>query len=274
MEMTQQPATKNQKGFFQNDRKLVGSMLVVYGLCILGVIALTFWGLNGRRLILSANATSTAYAIATQQANTTATAAAFLLEQDQYEYVERFEQSSTDWFVGVNNVGKPNVETLGLKDGVYFWNILDSDGFTRYMDFKDGTSFTDFDAYMDWKVADSSPAEAICSGFVFRKSSLGWEGGAYVFRLCNDSHYAIHYYENEKWEAIQASTYHDAIRSKDWNRIGIGARNDHFTFTINNVMVFEVSDGRRKSGSLGIYVQIPDNEPTILWFDNFGFQSR
>ena len=58
--MTQHPATENQKGFFQNDRKLVCSMLVIYGLCIFGAIAVTFWGLNRRQLTLSANGTSTA----------------------------------------------------------------------------------------------------------------------------------------------------------------------------------------------------------------------
>src|SRR5215213_5869072 len=99
MEMTQQPATENQKGFFQNDRKLVCSMLVMYSLCIFGAIAATFWGLNRRQLTLSTNATSTAFAVATQQANVTATAVAKLAEQDQYEYIERFEKPSRRWFV-------------------------------------------------------------------------------------------------------------------------------------------------------------------------------
>jgi len=271
--MTQQPATENQKGFFQNDHKLVCSMLVIYSLCIFGAIAATFWGLNRRQLTLAANATATANAVGTQQANVTATAAAKLAEQDRYEYIERFDETSSHWFVGPYDRQYGDA-TAAIKDGVYVWNIVTPKDYTYGTDFYRGSGIKDFDVYMDAKFVGASAPGTACSGFVFRKSSMGWEGGAYVFRLCNDSHYAIHYYENEKWEAIQASTYHDAIRSKDWNRIGIGARSDHFTFTINNVMVFEVSDGRRKSGSLGIYVQIPDNEPTILWFDNFGFQSR
>ena len=98
--MTQQPTTENQKSFFKNDRKLVCSMLVLYSLCIVGLIAATFWGLNRRRLTLSTNATSTAFAIATERAIVTGTAAAKLAEQDQYEYVERFDETSRRWFVG------------------------------------------------------------------------------------------------------------------------------------------------------------------------------
>ena len=90
--MIQQPATENQKGFFQDDRKLVCSMLVIYSLCTFGDIAVTFRGLNRRQLTLS---TST-----TQCTNVTATAVAKLAEPDQYEYIERFEEASRRWFVG------------------------------------------------------------------------------------------------------------------------------------------------------------------------------
>ena len=84
--MTQQPATENQKGFFQNDRKLVCSMLVMYSLCIFGAIAATFWGLNRRRLVLSANTTATAAAVGTLRANVTATAVSRATEQAGYEF--------------------------------------------------------------------------------------------------------------------------------------------------------------------------------------------
>ena len=273
MEMTQQPAMENQKGFFQNDRKLVCSMLVIYSVCILGAIVATFLGLNRRQLTLSTNATSTAFAVATQQANVTATAVAKLAEQDQYEYIERFEKASRRWFVGQydRELGDASV---AIKDGVYVWNIVTPKDYTYGVDFYRGSGIKDFDVYMDAKfVEDSAPGTA-CSGFVFRKSSLGWDDGAYVFFICNDSHYEIYYYQNEKWDTILVSKYQDVIRSGDWNRIGIGARGDHFTFTINNEEIFEMSDARRKSGSVGIYIQVAEDNSAILWFDNFGFQSR
>src|SRR5688500_4053034 len=101
--MTQQPTTENQKSFFQNDRKLVCSMLVIYGLCIFGAIAATFRGLNDRRLTLAANATSTAFAVATQKANVTATAISHATQQAEYEFVDRFDDNKNDWRSGPEN---------------------------------------------------------------------------------------------------------------------------------------------------------------------------
>jgi 3-keto-disaccharide hydrolase len=271
--MTQQLTSQNQKSFLKNDSKLVCSMLVFYSLCILGLIAATFWGLNGRRLALSANATSTAFAVATQQANATITAAAKLAEQDQYEYVERFDKITSRWFVGQydREYGEASIE---IKEGVYVWNIKTPKDYTYGTDFYRGSGIKDFDVYIDAKVVDHSTQGVVCNGFVFRKSSLGWEDGAYVFSVCNDSHYEIYYYQTGKWDIISVSEYNDLIQPRDWNRIAVGARGNHFTFAINNVVVFEMSDDRRKSGSLGIYIQVAEDHSAVLWFDNFGFQSR
>ena len=271
--MTQQPPTENQKSFFKNDRKLVCSMLVIYSLCIFAAIAATFWGLDRRRLTLAANATATADAVSTQQANVTATAAAILAEQDRYEYIERFDKTSRRWFVGPYD-REYGEATAAIKDGVYVWNIVTPKDYTYGTDFYRGSGIKDFDVYMDAKFVDASAPGTACSGFVFRKSSLGWDDGAYVFFICNDSHYEIYYYQNEKWETILVSEYQAVIRSGDWNRIGIGARGDHFTFTINNEEMFEMSGARRKSGSLGIYIQVAEENSAVFLFDNFGFQPR
>ena len=90
----------NKKSFLQNDRMLVCSMMMFYGICLLGAIAATFWGLNRRNQAISANATATAAVIATDQAQVTATAIARLEEQDNYEYIERFDKVTGLWFVG------------------------------------------------------------------------------------------------------------------------------------------------------------------------------
>lgn len=271
--MTQQLTSQDQKSFLKNDRKLVCSMLVVYSLCILGLVAATFWGLNRRQLTLSANATSTAYAVATQQANLTATAAAKLAEQDQYEYIERFEKTSTHWFIGAYDSQYGDAD-VAIKNGVYVWNIKTPKDYTYGTDFYRGSGIKDFDVYMDAKFVEDPGLGLVCNGFVFRKSSLGWEDGAYVFSVCNDSHYEIYYYQTGEWDIISISEYNSVIQTRDWNRIGIGARGNHFTFNINNVVVFETSDDRRKSGSLGIYIQVAEDHSAVLWFDNFGFQSR
>jgi hypothetical protein len=271
--MTQQLSTENPTGFLRNDRKLVCSMLVVYGLCILGAIAVTFWGLNRRQLTLAANATSTAHAIATKQASVTSTADAFLIEQGQYEFVERFDKTSKRWFVGRYEPEYGDV-TVSIEDGVYMWNIADSKEYSQGTDFYRGSSIRDFDAYMDLKFVEESGLAIVCSGFSFRKSSLGWKDGAYVFSICNDSHYEIYYYQNETWDTILISEYSDTIQAREWNRIGINARSNHFIFTINNIEVFEMTDDRRKSGKLGIYIEVEQDQSAILWFDNFGFQSR
>ena len=271
--MTQQPTLQNRQSFFKNDRKLVCSMLVLYSLCILGLIGATVWGLNRRQLTLAANATSTAFVVATQQANLTATAVAKLAEQDQYEYIERFDKTSSYWFVGAydSQYGEADV---AIKNGVYVWNIKTPKDYTYGTDFYRGSGIKDFDVYMDAKFADDSAVGFVCNGFVFRKSSLGWEDGAYVFSICNDSHFEIYYYQTGKWDTITVSEYNDVIRPTEWNRVGVSARGKHFTFTINNIAVFEMSDGRRTSGSLGIYIQVAEDHSAVLWFDNFGFQSR
>jgi hypothetical protein len=271
--MTQQPIIKNQKAFLQDDRKLVCSLLVVYGLCIGAGIAAVLWGLNSRRLTLSANATSTANVIAAQQANATATADALLAEQDQYEFIERFDKASKRWFVGQGDPEFGDV-TASIEDGVYIWNIADPKGYTQGTDFYRGSSIRDFDAYMDMKFVEEAGLGIVCSGFSFRKSSLGWKDGAYVFSICNDSHYEVYYFQNETWDTILSSEYNALIHTRDWNRIGMNARGNHFTFTINNSEVFEMSDDRRKSGTLGIYIEVEQDYSAVLWFDNFGFQSR
>jgi hypothetical protein len=267
--MTLQPSPEKRKGFFRNNRRRLFRLPLILGLCILGLLAALSWGLDRSLPTPSASATATTDDAGTQQANATSTAVALFTEQDQYEYVERFDQKPKHWFVGTHDN-----EMVGIKDGVYIWVIPSSDGFTRYIDFDKGRNVRDFDVYIDLKVADSSAIDSVCSGFVFRKAPEGWEEGAYVFFLCNDHHYEVLYYEKQNWDTIQVSEHTDLIQTGDWNRIGIDAQGEHFAFTINNAMVFEMSDGRRTSGSLGIYVQVPKNESVILWVDNFGFQSR
>lgn len=271
--MNDQDTVENKKGFFQNDRLLVCSMLAFYGICILGLIGGTFMWLGKRNETISANATSTAAMIATQQANATATAVARATEQDKYEFVEHFDETHGRWFVGDYEKQYGDVQ-ITIKDGVYVWDVLDSKNYTQSTDFYYRSVVRDFDVYMDVKFIEGSSFGGTCGGFYFRMPATGWNDGAYTFVVCDDSHYTIEFYENNKWYPITFSDYEDSIRRSDWNRIEVHAREDHFTFNINNTQIFETTDDRLKAGSLGILVNIEKDNSAEIWFDNFGFQSR
>jgi len=265
--------TENKKGIFQNDRRLVCSMLVLYGVCIVGAIAVTILGLNRRNQTISANATATGAVLATQQVNATATAITRLAAQDKYEYVERFDKNTGYWFVGQYDREFGDVQ-IKIEDGTYIWDIVDPKGFTQATNFYKGDKLKDFDVYMDIKVVESSAVGSACSGIFFRKPYASWDLGTYVFTICNNSHFKILYYGRDGWQTITYSEYERVIQSSDWNRIEISARKDHFTFTVNNKEVFEMTDDRLKTGSLGIFIEIEKENSTVIWFDNFGYQGR
>jgi hypothetical protein len=270
--MTQQPTTEHQEGFFKNDRKLVCSMLVVYGLCILGSIAATFWGLNSRRLTLSANATSTAFAVATQKANVTATVISHATKQAGYEFVDRFDDNKNDWRSGPEN-SKYWYGSTTIKDGVYIWKVSETkDGFISWSDFSLEDRIGDFDAYVDTKVAEGAPGD-VCSGILFRIAPASSAKSYYYFALCNNSTVKVSYHTKaEGWENITTVPYYR--RSKDWNRLEINARGSHFTFLVNNEQVYEMDDKRQSIGGLALVIELHEKNPAEILFDNFGFQSR
>jgi hypothetical protein len=138
-----------------------------------------------------------------------------------------------------------------------------------------GNWMEDFDVYVDTKIktADEIPMDA-CSGFLFRMTSLDWEAGTYTFSVCNDSYFDVDYYEQGEWDVISDWTHSESIRVDDWNRLGISARGSHFTFLINNEIVFEMTDDRQPKGGLGLLIEVNEEKPVSIWFDNFGLQRR
>ncbi|HXD11419.1 MAG TPA: family 16 glycoside hydrolase [Anaerolineales bacterium] len=266
-------ATTEKKGFLQNDRLLVFSLLSFYGLCILGCVGAVFWGLNRANQTISANATSTASVNATEQALGTATALVHTADQDLYEFIERFDQVSARWFVGVYDKRYSDAR-IAIRDGVYIWDIANSKDYTLATDFYKGNKLKDFDVYLDSKFVKSSKAGKVCSGFDFRRPSQAWTNGAYIFTICNDSHYEIQFYDASGWQVITYSDYENLIHLSEWNRIEISARGEHFEFFINNSTVFEMTDDRLEAGSLGIFIDLDKDNSAEIWFDNFGYQSR
>lgn len=271
--MEQQVSAQDKKGFLQNDRLLVCSMLAFYGICILGLISVAFWGLDRRSKAISTNATSTAFAVATEQANATATIVARSTEQAQYEFIEPFNNNREYWLKELAD-DEYMSGRITINGGVYQWNIREvKQPFVYWSEFHRGNWVRDFDVYVDSKVAHGQLGDA-CSGFVFRTASVDWEKGAYTFSVCNNSYFEVYYYEQGEWQPILERTHSDAIENTDWNRLGISARGDHFTFMINNEVVFEMTDDRQKIGGLGLLVEVNETNPVDIWFDNFGYQRR
>jgi hypothetical protein len=273
----EQPEKKS--GLPQEDRKLVGGIFGFYFICTCSVLGLLGWWVVRREVTANANATatgaalaSTSAAIASQESNATATAVARTEEQNQYEFVERFDEVSGRWYVGLyRNRGDM---TYSIKNGVYAWDVSAAKGYSFSSGFYKGNDIKDFDVFMDIQFVDSESREFLCSGLAFRKSEADWEGGAYVFNICKDSRFNVEYYDKNGWKPIVNSGYSSIIYLEDWNRIEIEARGNHFIFTINHVQVFETIDSRLKQGSLAIFLTVPEGETAEVWFDNFGFQSR
>jgi len=268
-----QSTTEGKKGLLQNDRLVVCGMLVVYGVCILGAIGAAFWWLNRRNQVISASATATAAAAATEQANAAVTAAAHATDQAQYEFIERFDSNKFLWTTGSENNEYYN-GNREINDGSYVWDVRETkETFIHWSYFQRNNYIRDFDVYVDTKILDANPGDA-CSGFLFRVSTRGWDDGGYYFVLCSDSYAAISYHtEKDGWEDMATVPYFDYAKGT-WNRLEIIARGAHFQFFINGRQVYEMDDDRLEAGSVALVVELNENVPATILFDNFGLQRR
>ncbi len=271
--MDEVKTVEDKKSFLQNDRKLVCSMLVIYGLCILGLVAATIWGLDRRSKGISANATSTAFARATKQAKVTATAVAHGTEQAQYEVIDRFDRDNQGWRAGFED----NEYWSGyvtVQNGVYLWDVTEvKKTFFSWAEYPPIKYFSDFDVYVDTKVAKGTSGD-VCSGVIFRKTStVQKEDAFYYFTLCNDSRMRISYRtEDDEWETM-ADAY-CLSNSGDWNRVEVSARGSHFLFFINGNRVYEMDDKHQSAGQIALVIEVMEKTPARILFDNFGIQPR
>lgn len=265
--MNQVTPVEGKNSFLRNDRKLVCSMFAVYGLCILGLVTATVLGLDRRNKAIAAHATSTAFAA-------TATTIAHITEQAQYAFVDRFDNNRQEWETDSIN-DEYMSGSVSIRDGTYVWEIQKvKQTFIRWEDFPAARWVGDFDVYVDSRTqASDGTGSSACSGFVFRESPSNWEGGAYVFSVCN-SYFYVDYYKQGKWGNISGSLRSSAIHDADWNRLEISARGSHFTFVINHEVVYEMTDDRLPRGGLALFADITEKKPVTIWFDNFGYQSR
>ena len=287
--MDQEIPIEDRNSFRRDNRfrLLVCGVLALCGVCTLGLMAAIIWGWELRSWAIATDPTPTTFAVAaqqtqatataitytTQQTQSTATASVRRTEQAQYELVDRFDNNQEKWGVRIidNEDMRGSVKIIG---GVLLWDVqkvkqpfIDSTTF-HYME-----RFEDFDVYVDSKIVDQQPGDA-CSGLVFREDTNDWAQGAYIFSVCSDSTFSVYYYKDWEWESILRSTHNRNIRKSERNRLEISARGNDFTFTINNEVVFEMTDDREPRGGLALYVEVNKERPVSISFDNFGFQAR
>jgi hypothetical protein len=261
-----------KRGFLQNDKFLVCSMLSFYSICIAGLITAAFFWMNQKRETAFANATATRAAKVTEQAFATTTAIARTTEQAQYLYIDRFDNNKLNWREGEED-SKYWSGSTEIAKGVYKWNVEETkDTFMSWADYPLRSYQRDFDVYVDTKILTTHPGDA-CSGFLFRVAPTDLDDGGYYFSLCNDATASVSYHtEQDGWETIEGLFYPGY--TDDWNRLEIIARGTHCKFFINGELIYEMDDDRRVAGGLALAIELNEEVPATIWFDNFGFHPR
>jgi len=265
--MDGQSTTKDNSEAWRKDFLFVSSMILTCCVFGFGLIAIPFWFSNESQRIISANATSTANAVATQQT--------------QYEIVDRFDASAWYWSENSTN-DEYSVHQKKIAGGIYTWNVdkvkkpfVVWENF--YLDDPSSNYFVEppsnYDVYVDTRIVKGTPG-TVCSGLVFRESPDGWDQGAFIFVVCNDSTYALSYYDQkDDWQNIVPRFYSSSIRKSDWNRLGISSRGAQSVMFINGEMIYVMVDERQIQGDLALIINV-NEAPAKVQFDNFGYQSR
>lgn len=262
----------SKKSFFQNDRLLVCSMLVFYGLCGIGLLTVIFFGVNRRTQTVAINSTSTAIAFGTQRAQATATAIARATELAQYELIDTFDSNINRWRMGAEDSDYWSGSTQ-VTSGYYIWDVREvKESFVAWADFPGNDYIKNYDTYVDTKFAEVPSGSNVCSGLIFRKAPLGWDTGGYTFVVCKSGYFTINYHNIDGWQEIN-SQYHPSIRTSDWNRLEVLVKDAHFVFLINNQIVYETDDDRQPTGGVALIIDADESGTKIL-FDNFGYRSR
>jgi hypothetical protein len=222
--------------------------------------------------VMPQSATATFEAAPLSQLQATSTAIARATTLASYEVIDTFDSNTNDWVTGPR-IGFESDETSWITSGEYLWQIDETyvDHAMLSAEFYPMNDYIkNYDVYVDTKFVEA-PTQSTCSGLMFRQSPLSW--GGYFYVICHSGHFGI-YYQNktQDWEEIAFQPY-DSIQPFDWNRLEVLVHDSHFTFLINNQVVYELEDSRQPVGGVALMMQV-ERAGTKIAFDNFGYQSR
>lgn len=198
-------------------------------------------------------------------------------EISHYEFFDDFEDNSNQWFVddGENEYWSGEVV---VKDGAYVWDIQEfhQDLFvSTWRTYAESPVVQDFDLTVDAKLL-TPESDQLCYAVVFHATPGENATNGYEFHVCDTREFFVGYYTDDesKSKDFVQWTASNAIRSGDWNTLGVNARGDDYTLSINGEVVFELTDTASPSGSVYLLVRYYETTPGTVLFDNFGFQPR
>ena len=253
-----------------NKKTIVILLLVMGVICLftLGAISVAFYTLNTVKQEQKSH-------FVTEQADATSTAVYHATQVAGYEFFDDFDDNKNGWETGYGNEYWQG--SINILDGAYVWDIKEFHGVenvSSWQTYKDSKLVTDFDLFVDAKQA-TPDAQHLCYAVAFRASPTCCSTGGYEFHICGQQFYVAYYGNSMDDSKVFSSwTPSKAIRLGEWNTLGIKARGDHFTLSINNAVVNEFTDTRRRNGYIYLMIRYYDTVPGIIMFDNFGLQLR
>jgi hypothetical protein len=248
-------------------------VLCFFALGITGFLGLSWWQIQSTRDRAATAATQTVQAFSVQA---TASHLARAKDRAAFEFIDPFNDNRNLWDTYEIN---DDYLTGGIQieNGVYVWTVDHAkQGFVHWEQIIRGPhDLTDFDVYVDAKRIKGS-ASGVCYGLQFRVSPIRQMNNYYAYGVCDNGYFQIEYYDggSESWTTLSPWTHNDVILANEWNTLGVSARGDHFTFSINDWTVTQLDDARLKTGNVRLYIDVQDGESGVVWFDNLALQPR
>ena len=221
----------------------------------------------------------------TQQAGSTATAEAFSIQSTAtaaaresaittYTYFDPFDDNTNDWRVGAED-NEYWQGSIAIKDGAYTWQVASAkQGFITWANFEPLENLVDFDVALRVRRVLGEPHQA-CFGLLFRQAPDGFDGGAYIFSVCDNGYYKLLYFAAQNgWDVLQDWTLTEALNEGDWNLLQVSARGEDFTVWINHQPMLTFTDGRLPSGSVSLLLDIYGVAPVQIECDFFALQPQ
>ena len=249
---------------------LLGVCLLIAGLTsCFGLAALGMGGIQ--KLVYNVTRTQETFA-----ANATATHEALVNDRATYGFTDSFDDNSNGWSTGSydDQYFKGEVK---VADGFYTWDIVELKKDFMHNGLIESSSLymSDFDVYVDGSSHQGDP-NGYCYGIRFRTKLVETFESYYGFFICDAGTYSIYYVDEatDTWLSFMSSEYTQAVRTGDWNTLGVTARGNHLKFLINDWTVHELDDDKLSAGGIELMVVVNGDQPGSISFDNFAVQGR